>query len=166
MYWMVNNSLGIAVTTFVGQNFGAGKYDRMKRSVRVGIGMGLVAAVAISGLFFAAGNLIFHLFTTDAGVISIGMDILRLMAPAYFLFVFIELLSGALRGTGDVMIPMLLTCGGVCVLRVVWILVVVPLYPGLRTIIFSYPVTWLITAVLFIIYYRIREKHFGEVRRS
>ena len=49
MYWMVNNSLGIAVTTFVGQNFGAGKYDRMKRSVRVGIGMGLVAAVAISG---------------------------------------------------------------------------------------------------------------------
>lgn len=166
MYWMVNNSLGIAVTTFVGQNFGAGKYDRMKRSVRVGIGMGLVAAVAISGLFFAAGNLIFHLFTTDAGVISIGMDILRLMAPAYFLFVFIELLSGALRGTGDVMIPMLLTCGGVCVLRVVWILVVVPLYPGLRIIIFSYPVTWLITAVLFIIYYRIREKHFGEVRRS
>ena len=114
----------------------------------------------------SAGNLIFHLFTTDAGVISIGMDILRLMAPAYFLFVFIELLSGALRGTGDVMIPMLLTCGGVCVLRVVWILVVVPLYPGLRTIIFSYPVTWLITAVLFIIYYRIREKHFGEVRRS
>lgn len=164
MYWMINNSLGIAVTTFVGQNFGAGKYHRMKRIVRVGIGMGLIAAVAISCLFFTAGNMIFHLFTTDAGVISIGMKILRVMAPAYFLFVFIELLSGALRGTGDVLVPMLLTCGGVCILRVLWILFVVPLHPGLQTIIFSYPVTWLITAALFIVYYRIREKHFGEVR--
>ncbi len=164
-YWMVNNSFGIAVTTFVGQNFGAGKYDRMKRSVRVGIGMALVAAVAITGLFFLAGKPIFHLFTTDSGVITIGMRILRLMAPAYFLFVFIELLSGALRGTGDVMIPMIITCCGVCILRIIWVLLVVPFRPGLETIIFSYPVTWLITAVLFIIYYRIREKHFGEVRR-
>lgn len=164
-YWMVNNSFGIAVTTFVGQNFGAGKYDRMKRSVRVGIGMALVAAVAITGLFFLAGKPIFHLFTTDSGVITIGMRILRLMAPAYFLFVFIELLSGALRGTGDVMIPMIITCCGVCILRIIWVLLVVPFRPGLETIIFSYPVTWLITAVLFIIYYRIREKHFGAVRR-
>ena len=162
---MVNNSFGIAVTTFVGQNFGAGKYDRMKRSVRVGIGMALVAAVAITGLFFLAGKPIFHLFTTDSGVITIGMRILRLMAPAYFLFVFIVLLSGALRGTGDVMIPMIITCCGVCILRIIWVLLVVPFRPGLETIIFSYPVTWLITAVLFIIYYRIREKHFGEVRR-
>lgn len=165
LYWMVNNSFGIAVTTFVGQNFGAGKYDRMKRSVRVGIGMALVAAVAITGLFFAAGEPIFHLFTTDSGVITIGMQILRLMAPAYFLFVFIELLSGALRGTGDVMIPMIITCCGVCVLRILWVLLVVPFRPGLETIIFSYPVTWLITAVLFIFYYLMREKHFGQVKR-
>lgn len=153
IYWMVNNAFGIAVTTFVGQNFGAGNYDRMKKSVRVGIGMALAVALVITGFFFGAGEPLFHLFTTDTAVISIGMRMLHLIAPAYFLFVFIELLSGALRGTGDVMIPMIMTCCGVCLLRVLWLFFIVPMKPGLETIIFSYPFTWLITAVLFILYY-------------
>ena len=64
------------------------------------------------------------------------------VAPAYCLFVFIELLSGALRGTGDVVIPMLITCFGVCLLRIAWLFFIVPLAPGLNTIVLSYPVTW------------------------
>lgn len=152
-YWMVNNAFGIAITTFVGQNFGAGKYDRMRKSVLVGIGMALTTALAITGFFFSAGEVLFRLFTADNSVVAIGMHMLRIIAPAYFLFVFIELLSGALRGTGDVMIPMIMTCCGVCVLRVLWILFIVPRKPELATIIISYPITWFITALLFIVYY-------------
>ena len=159
-YWMVNSAFGIAVTTFVGQNFGAGKYDRMRKSVIVGMGMALATAFAITGFFFAAGEMLFHLFTADASVVTIGMHMMRLIAPTYFLYVFIELLSGALRGTGDVVIPMIMTCCGVCVLRVIWILFVVPLKPEISTIIFSYPITWFITAVLFIIYYIIKFRKF------
>lgn len=153
LYWMVNSAFGIAVTTFVGQNFGAGKYDRMKKCVRIGIGMALVTSLIFTFIFFVAGRPLFHLFTADEAVIDIGMQMLHLIAPSYFLFVFIELLSGALRGTGDVVIPMIMTCGGICLLRVLWIIFIVPLKPGLDTIIFSYPVTWFITAVLFIVYY-------------
>lgn len=153
IYWMINSAFGIAVTTFVGQNYGAGKYDRMKKSVRIGIGMALVTALIITGFFFAAGRPLFRLFTTDNAVVNIGVEMLHLIAPAYFLFVFIELLSGALRGTGDVLIPMIMTCCGVCLLRVLWIIFIVPLKPELGTIIFSYPITWFITAVLFIGYY-------------
>ncbi len=53
------------------------------------------------------------MFTTDATVIEIGMHMMTLMAPAYAVYVFIEVYSGALRGTGDVLVPMLMTCGGV-----------------------------------------------------
>lgn len=81
------------------------------------------------------------------------MQMLYHVAPAYCLFVFIELLSGALRGTGDVVIPMLITCFGVCLLRIAWLFFIVPLAPGLNTIVLSYPVTWAITAVMFIVYY-------------
>lgn len=157
-YWMVNSAFGIAVTTFVGQNFGAGKYDRMKKCVRIGIGMALITSLFFTVTFYLGGKPLFHLFTADSNVISIGMRMLHLIAPAYFLFVFIELLSGALRGTGDVMIPMIMTCCGVCLLRVLWIIFVVPLKPELETIIASYPITWFITAILFIVYYLWRSK--------
>ncbi|MBS6196052.1 MAG: MATE family efflux transporter [Clostridiales bacterium] len=153
LYWMINSAFGIAVTTFVGQNLGAGRYDRMKKSVRVGIAMALTTALLITGFLFVAGRPLFRMFTTDNAVVDIGMQMLHVIAPAYFLFVFVELLSGALRGTGDVVIPMLMTCGGICLLRVLWIIFIVPLKPGLETIIFSYPVTWFITAGLFVGYY-------------
>ena len=130
LYWMVNNAFGIAVTTFVGQNFGAGKYDRMKKSVRIGLCMGLCTALTLTLIFYNFGTPLFRLFTSDENVVSIGMQMLHHVAPAYCLFVFIELLSGALRGTGDVVIPMLITCFGVCLLRIAWLFFIEPLAPG------------------------------------
>lgn len=159
-YWMVNNAFGIAVTTFVGQNYGAAKYDRMKKSVRIGLGMALCTALLITAFFYCAGTPLFRIFTADEQVVSIGIHMLHRIAPAYFLFVFIELLSGALRGTGDVIIPMIMTCCGVCLLRILWLFFIVPIFPGLDTIILSYPVTWFITAVLFILYYCYHSKKY------
>lgn len=153
-YWMVINAFGIAITTFVGQNYGAGKYDRMRKSVRVCMGMSFISAVAISGLMFVFGHPVFGLFTTDTKVIEIGTDMIRFLMPSYSVYVIIGILSGALRGVGNVLIPMLLTCGGVCLLRIVWLFAVTPVYPGIYTIMSSYPISWSITAVLFIFYFR------------
>ena len=69
LYWMVNNAFGIAVTTFVGQNFGAGKYDRMKKSVRIGLCMGLCTALTLTLIFYNFGTPLFRLFTSDENVI-------------------------------------------------------------------------------------------------
>ena len=77
------------------------------------------------------------LFTTDTSVIDIGMGIMRIMLPGYTIYVFIEILAGALRGTGDVIIPMIITCGGICVLRVVWILIAMPMRPQRSVPLFS-----------------------------
>ena len=159
-FWMLLSAFGISITTFVGQNYGAKRYDRMRRSVWICLGMSMGTAVVISLVLLFAGKYLFYIFTDDMGVIDIGMEILRYMVPAYFMYVFIEILSGALRGMGDVIVPMIMTCVGVCVLRIVWIQVAVPIWPTIRTIIFSYPLTWAITAVMFIFYYYRRQKRF------
>ena len=153
IYWMISGAFGIAITTVVGQNYGAGKFGRMKKSVRVCLSMDLAASVVISALLFFLGGYVFQLFTGDSQVIEIGMSILRRMAPAYFFFAFIEIFAGSLRGIGDVVLPMLMTCGGICVFRVIWIVFVLPLNRTLNMIVYSYPISWALTAVLFIIYY-------------
>lgn len=157
-YWMVSSAFGIAITTFIGQNYGAGKYDRMKKSVRVCFLMSMGTSLAISAVLLIFGTHIFQLFTGDPAVVEIGMSMVRFMVPAYSIYVFIEILSGALRGTGDVLIPMLMTCGGVCLLRLLWIAVMVPMRREINTIIFSYPMSWAITALMFIFYYIYRKR--------
>ena len=161
-FWMVISAFGISITTFVGQNYGARKFGRMRKSVRICLGMAMGASVVISAVFLIFGKYVYQLFTTDATVIEIGMHMMTLMAPAYAVYVFIEVYSGALRGTGDVLVPMLMTCGGVCVLRVLWVLFVVPLKPVIDTILYSYPISWTLTALLFIFYYRKKCQQFPD----
>ena len=153
-YWMISSAFGVAITTFVGQNYGAGKIDRMKKSVRVCFCMDLATALTLSALMYLfLGEFLLSLFTTDAEVLSIGVRIMQIIVPAYAPFVFIEIFSGALRGAGNVLIPMLLTCGGICVTRMLWIFFFVPSHRAVETIIFSYPGSWVLTAILFVLYF-------------
>lgn len=153
IFFTIVSAFGIAITTFVGQNHGAGKKDRIYKGIRVCMTMCIASSIALSFLFYTFGNHIFLLFTADPSVISIGTEILRYLAPVYVTYICIEICSGSLRGTGDCWIPMLLTCLGVCVLRIVWIWVAVPLHPTIETVIFSYPMTWVTTSILFIFYF-------------
>ena len=165
-YWMISGAFSVSIATFVGQNYGAGKYSRMKRSVTVCLLMDLAASLLVSLILIFFGNYLFRLFTQDAGVIKVGMEIISLLAPSYVLFIFIEIFSSALRGIGDVMIPMLMTCGGVCVLRILWIFFVVPHFSGIQIILMCYPISWGVTSILFIIYYYIRQKQFFSTHKE
>lgn len=161
IYWTIINAFGISITTFVGQNFGAGKLDRVYKGVRVCLGISAGATIFLSTVLYGFGQYIYLLFTTDAGVIEKGVEILHFLVPTLITYVCIEILSGALRGIGDCWIPMVMTALGVCLLRVVWIVVAVPIYPDIKTICFSYPLTWTVTSVLFLIYYR----WFSKIRK-
>lgn len=153
VFWMMVSSFGIAVTTFVGQNYGAGKMDRVRKGVGSCMKMTLAASAVMSVLIYNWGVYGYQLFTTDQEVIEIGIAMMRYLAPVYVTYVAIEILSGALRGVGDCWIPMILCCVGVCALRVSWILLVVPMKRDIYTIMFSYPLTWVITTILFAVYY-------------
>lgn len=158
IFWMVSGAFGISITTFVGQNYGAKKNDRIHKSVRICMGIDLFVSFFLVIFLVVARVLLFSIFTKDANVIRIGSDMLLQITPWYIVFVVIEILSGALRGIGDVLIPMILTLCGVCLLRIVWIVIVMKVHPTIPFIIFSYPITWIATAVLFVIYYLYRMK--------
>lgn len=152
-YWMIISALGISITTFVGQNYGACKMDRVKKGLHQCLLISVVVTVLLSTVLYLGGGYIFLLFTNDPTVIADGLGILHFLAPTFVTYLCIEIFSGALRGTGDCWIPMIMTALGVCVLRVVWVILAVPVRPQISTVIFSYPMTWTITSVLFIIYY-------------
>lgn len=151
--WMVLGAFGIAITTFAGQNFGAGKYDRLRRGTRVCLSMTLGTTIALSAVVLLFGGPLLGFFTDDSEVIRIGQEFFAVFAPSYFLFSFIEILSGTIRGSGEALQPMVITIFGVCGLRILWMVAVVPLNHTLTTVALNYPVTWAVTASVFIIYY-------------
>lgn len=158
IFWTVNGAFGIAITTFAGQNYGAGRYDRVKKSTRFCLSMAFVSAFILISFLIIACRPLYHIFTTDAAVIDLGVYMLKYITPSYFLFVFIEIFSGSLRGTGDVMIPTLITLGGVFFVRLPWVLFITPMTGKLSTLMLSYPLSWIITVLLLVPYYFYRRK--------
>mgnify|MGYP002509868399 CR=1 FL=1 len=153
IFWMTINAFGISVTTFVGQNFGAGKMERVRKGIRTCLCMTLGATVLVSLILYYDAPYIYRLFTTDGEVLRIGLEMVRFLVPVYLTYIIIEIMSGALRGAGDCWIPTLICLGGICVIRVLWIMFAVPVKPDIYTIMFSYPLTWTVTSVLFVGYY-------------
>ena len=153
LYWMGLNSMGLAITTFAGQNFGAQLYHRVKKGTTTCLGMTTVAAVIVCGIMYPASEFLFRIFSRDPAVIAEGVDMMHMLVPAYVFYIGIEILSGALRGCGDVKIPTLITVFVVCLLRLAWIVLVVPLRHEVSTVAFSYPLTWSLASLMFLIYY-------------
>lgn len=155
LFWMISGALGVSMTTFAGQNFGARRYDRIRKGIRICLVMYLIAAVCLSSFLLTFARPLYGIFTTDQELIAIGLNIQKIITPFYATFMFIEILSSALRGMSDVLIPTLLTLFGVCLLRVAWIFLAVPLHPTFEMVTYSYPMTWIVTSILFILYYSI-----------
>ncbi len=153
IFWMIISAFSISVTTFVGQNYGAGKMDRVRKGIRVCLGMSFVTTLFLSLFLYNFGQYIFQIFTTDPAVLTIGMDVLHYLVPTFFTYIIIEIYSGSLKGIGDSWFPMFLTMTGVCALRVLWLLLYVPHHRNIYAIIFTYPLTWVVTSILFLIYF-------------
>lgn len=151
--WMVMTAFGIAITTFAGQNFGAAKYDRIRKGTRVCLGMTLGTTVVLSAVVIIFGEQLLRFFTGDEAVIAIGVDFFSILAPAYFIFTFIEILSGTIRGAGEAFQPMMISVFGICGLRILWVTFAVPLNHTMQMVALNYPVTWIVTAAVFVIYY-------------
>lgn len=153
LYWMMINALGISVTTFVGQNFGARRMDRVRKGAGACMAIGVILTAAVSiGLYFW-GYLFVELFTADQQVQQISMDLIRFMAPTYITYITIEILSGTLRGVGDAWMPLIITGIGVCLVRVLWIICAMPHFQSILAAAFCYPLTWTLSSIAFVVYY-------------
>lgn len=153
IYWMVMNAFGMTVLTFVSQNYGAGDMPRTRRGIRTCLLGGLCVGLVISWSLFFFGSYVLRLFTRDAEVVRIGVIMIRMLTPLYASYVFVELFSNTLRGFGDSFLPTMIVILGVCVLRILWVFLAVPLRPCVEMICVSYPLTWVVTGVSLTIYY-------------
>lgn len=147
----VMNSFSQACTTFVGQNFGANKIDRCKKTLFLCLIEDAIASGTAILIVLITGKFLLSIFNNDPEVIEIGYTRLVIIFIAYIFSMLYEVMSGYLRGFGFSLVPAILTTVGVCVLRIIWINTVFPANRTFVTIMTAYPVSLSTTAVLIFI---------------
>jgi Na+-driven multidrug efflux pump len=165
-YWMLEQAFAVSITTFVGQNIGAGRMDRVRRVAREGAAlMYLFMGTAIVIMYTGCPRWL-SLFTTDPDVLRIGVSMMRYLLPFYILYIPNGVCFSTLRGMGDSLRPTLITFFGVCVLRIFWVAFVFPRFPSIRALLLCFPVSWCVTALIYTVYYRIFMKKYSAIGKS
>ena len=151
--WMISGAFGVSITTFVGQNFGAQKYARIRKGVWVCMGMSVSLMALLSGAVLLLRYPILGIYTTDQAVILTGAQIMLWIMPFNAVFMPVEVFAGTMRGTGYSVMPTVITCVCVCVFRIAWVLLVVSRWHTLFVLAMAYPVSWMLAATVFYIAY-------------
>lgn len=151
--WMVTGAFGVSITTFVGQNFGAQKYSRIRKGTWTCLAMGVVTVAALDALLLAFRTPILGIYTDNPEVIAVGSMVMLSIMPYEFLFMPIEVFAGTMRGVGNSLMPTLITGSCVCLFRVVWLMTAVRHWHSLKTLTLSYPLSWALAAAVFLAVY-------------
>ena len=151
--WMVTEALGVSITTFSAQNYGARNYERMRKGYHTSLVLSFVLIGGLSAVLMVFSGPLSRLFIDDAAISGHTTTIIHFIAPFYAIFSIIENASGSIRGAGVSLQPMMLTIFGTVVLRVIWLFAIMPLDPSLEHLLLVYPVTWVITATMFTLYH-------------
>lgn len=151
--WMVSGAFGVAVTTFVGQNFGARKYRRIRQSVWACMVMSVSLVGTLSFLMVFFRHQILGIYTTDPEVIATGAFIVASIVPFNALFMPVEVFAGTMRGTGYSVMPTVITGSCVCLFRILWLATVVRRWHTLRMLTACYPISWALAALVFFLVY-------------
>lgn len=155
--WMVTEALGVSITTFSAQNFGARNFERMRRGYHTSLAITVVLVGSMGAALVIFVEPLAYFFINDASVVGYTSKMIHFIAPFYLFYSIVDNTSGAIRGSGESFRPMLLTILGTCVFRIAWLFIVVPAHHTLETMLLVYPVTWILTAALFVGYH-----HFGH----
>lgn len=145
-------SFSMAATTFTGQNIGAKKYDRVKKGMWVSLTMGVLYTIATGILLLLFAPQIIGVFTDNKEVVQYGVHILKFFCPFYYLLAIMHELSGTIRGTGKTVEPMMIALTSLCIFRVLWIMIVLRIEHRMDWLFIVYPISWLIGAVLTVLY--------------
>ena len=154
VFWMICGAFGITLITFTGQNYGARKFDRIRKGFKTCFIMSESASILIGALMLIFGRQLLHVFTSSDEVIKVGLVMMMFETPFYIAYVPIEMFSGAMRGMGNSFGPMIVTCVGICVFRILWLFIVVPLHKTVPMIMLSYGLSWSLTSTVMFLYFR------------
>lgn len=154
-YYIIVACNGAAIS-FIGQNYGAQKYDRVRRIYRICLLMGLIGCFTANALFTWQNHFFLSFFTTDAEVIRYGAIRMEGVLLFQFIACSYEVTGSALRGMGESMLPTIMTVFGTCILRIIWVFAVMPHYTGFAHLMQVYPLSWVLTGTMVIIAYNLK----------
>jgi putative MATE family efflux protein len=158
-------AIGQATTTFVAQNHGAGQIERCNRGIRICQALCIAAAVITSVIMLAIGYWAFWVFNQDEQVIAIGLSMICITFPFYFMYAVLEVQADAMRGFGHSLVPAAIVLANICVLRIILVWVFCANGGGIEAIAVSYPITWSTTALCMVVA-RFAFTHKGDDRPS
>ena len=174
-YTAANNVLGFLYTSvnaitqtcmsFMSQNLGAGKKNRLDRILKNCIILDIIVPLVIGGLFYIFAEKVMSVYTTNPVDIAFGLEIMSVSTFTYFICGIMDLIPGAMRGLGHSTIPMILSIVGTVGTRIVWIFWIFPHHRTLTFLFVSYPVSWTLTVVMqAVCFYFVRRKVMGNFR--
>ena len=150
-------TMAMTVTTFVGQNLGAGKVKRARRGVMTAVSGGLIMTVIISVIALTFGGRLLRIFSPEPEVIEYGLRFLRVFAPLYFVLCFSQIVPGALRGSGDVKMAMFTCIGSFVGLRQLYLFIMTRVLYTPETVALGFPLTWAVAGAIMTVYYLKRD---------
>ena len=153
--YMAMNAFYQTTLSFVSQNYGAGKQKRINRIVLLGEACVIVTGTLLGNMVVFFGNDLLQIYSNNPEVIAAGMVRLHYISMIYALCGIMDVMVGALRGIGYSIMPMIVSIVGVCVLRLIWLATVfqIPEFHKIETVYLSYPVTWILTSLVYIVFF-------------
>lgn len=147
-------AIGQAATTFVSQNIGAGKVERARKGTGQCFLISFILTAGVSAVLLLAGEQAFGLFNKDEAVIREGIRIIRVSFPFYVIYCVLQIYGDALKGMGKASTVMLITMANICIIRSILLFLIVPVFQSAESVAVTYPVTWTLTSIGMILYYR------------
>lgn len=158
------NAFSQAAMTFTSQNIGARKYENLRKVYFTCMGFALTFSIVLGAIGILFPEEIIGIFTTEADVIEIGKHRLYIMMASYFLCSLMDVSGCQIRGMGKSLEPMIITLLGTCGLRILWLYTGFPLRKELWNLYISYPISWGITFIAFLICFFVYEKRIKKSR--
>lgn len=145
-------SFSMAATTFVGQNVGAGRLDRVKKGMYVSVAMGIIYTVCTGVLLLIFAPQVIGVFTQNKQVVEYGVYIMKFFCPFYWMLGILHILAGTIRGTGKTMQAMVVFLFSLCIFRVLWIWGAMSVSHKIGGVMLGYPLSWLVGLVMILLY--------------
>jgi Na+-driven multidrug efflux pump len=147
------SAFGGAINTYVGQNYGAKEYDRIKKGVLTTILMAEITAFIMMIPLLIYAKPVLSLFNDNPQVLEYGKQIMFMVIPVYTLFGLSEVLSGTLKGVGRTITSAIVSFTGILLVRVIWLYAVLPFFQTERVLFMVHPISWIVTSVIFVVYF-------------
>ncbi|WP_339120694.1 MATE family efflux transporter [Fusobacterium nucleatum] len=160
LIWTVSDAFSVAISTFVAQNYGAKKHQRARDGIKIALSMSMVAIFIISFTLYFYNKPLAYFLIDDKEVVDLTSQVIHLIAPLYFIYVIGDVLSGAIKGIGNTLHPMIINIFGICICRILWVFLIVPLNPTFFMVLYGFIVSWIITALMYIVYVIYKRKSF------